>query len=94
LVQLVLVYVDDILIAAHGLEMVRSVKGQLMSTFDARDLGEATSYLGMTITRDRAQGTLKLAHEKMTADLVHRFGMGDGKVRKSASEYLCEVVSG
>ena len=88
-----LVYVDDILIAAHGLEMVRSVKGQLMSTFDARDLGEATSYLGMTITRDRAQGTLKLAQEKMTADLVHRFGMGDGKVRSvplSTSVKLCQ----
>jgi hypothetical protein len=76
-----LVYVDDILIAADSMEMIRLIKQQLMSTFDARDLGEASSYLGISISRDRKKGLITLAQQRMTTDLVQRFGLDDGKVR-------------
>jgi hypothetical protein len=52
-----------------------------MSTFDARDLGEASSYLGISISRDRKKGLITLAQQRMTTDLVQRFGLDDGKVR-------------
>jgi hypothetical protein len=39
---LLLVWVDDILIAGLGVERISTVKAQLSALFDVRDLGEAT----------------------------------------------------
>ena len=47
------VYVDDILIATKTLEQVNNIKKELLSSFEARDLGEAHMFLGITIERDR-----------------------------------------
>ena len=60
------VWVDDILIAAPGEERVAQVKAHLASKFDVRDLGEATYFLGMELARDRAARTPKLAQRKLT----------------------------
>ena len=76
-----LIYVDDILIASTDINLINSTKGRLMTTFDARDLGDASTYLGMTITRDRGSGTIKLNQPRMTTDLITKFGMDDSKNR-------------
>ena len=75
----VLVYVDDILIAAHDAASVAGVKAQLMAAFEARDLGEAKLFLGMTISRDRGSRQVKLSQERMTRELVAKFGLSDAK---------------
>ena len=72
----ILVYVDDILIAAKDLAVVSSVKAKIMSAFDARDMGEASLFLGMTIVRDRATRTVKLAQERAITDLVSKYELG------------------
>jgi len=74
-----LVYVDDILIASTDQSLVRDIKDRLMGTFDARDLGEASTYLGMTIARDRGSSTIKISQPRLTNDLVSKFGMDDCK---------------
>jgi hypothetical protein len=76
-----LVYVDDILIAAKDLDTVHRVKEMLLGSFEARDLGEAALYLGMTITRDRITKTVKLAQERMTAEIIHKYGLDDAKAK-------------
>ena len=75
----VLVYVDDILIAARDLASVAEVKAQLMASFEARDLGEAQLFLGMTISRDRGSKMVKLSQERMTRELAAKFGLGEAK---------------
>jgi hypothetical protein len=70
-----LIYVDDILIAAQDVATVNSVKATLMSIFDARDLGEATFFLGMNILRDRDNRTLKLSQETLTAAILKDYDM-------------------
>ena len=52
-----------------------------MASFDARDLGEASTYLGMNIFRDRGSGTIKLSQPRMIHDLITKFGLEDGKIR-------------
>jgi hypothetical protein len=47
-----LVWVDDILVAAQGKERVAKVKVHLTAKFDVRDLGPATYFLGMELSRD------------------------------------------
>ena len=76
-----LTYVDDILIATKDLAMVEKIKGFLTSAFDARDLGAAHYYLGITITRDRSAKTIKLSHERAIADLATKFEISGCKPR-------------
>ncbi|GAQ93539.1 hypothetical protein KFL_016330010 [Klebsormidium nitens] len=54
------VWVDDILVAARGAERIAKVKPHLLEKFDVHDLGEATYFLGMELTRNRKARTLKL----------------------------------
>jgi len=49
----ILVYVDDILVAAKNLADINHVKARLTAIFDVRDLGEAKYFLGMSLDRDR-----------------------------------------
>eukprot|EP00877_Chromochloris_zofingiensis_P010252 jgi/Chrzof1/5480/Cz16g04260.t1 len=76
-----LVYVDDILIAAKQLESVKTVKQQLLGLFESRDLGEATSYLGMSIQRNRQTGTIKIGHRLMITELLEKYGAVDSKIK-------------
>ena len=78
---LLLVYVDDILIAARSKADVEWVKQALTFKFEAHDLGEAHSFLGIDIVRDRAAGTVKRSQKGLTAELVEENGMGDCKAK-------------
>ena len=51
-----LLYVDDMLIAAKSRKEINTVKKLLSSEFDMKDLGVAKKILGMEITRDRKSG--------------------------------------
>ena len=77
----ILVYVDDILIAAETKAAVQDVKTRLLQAFEARDLGDAQLFLGMTVTRDREQRIIHLSQERMITNLVKQFGLADGKIR-------------
>ena len=48
---LILVYVDDILIAHHDLSFICSIKESFCSTFDMTDMGEMKYFLNIKITR-------------------------------------------
>jgi Reverse transcriptase (RNA-dependent DNA polymerase) len=75
----ILVYVDDMLIAAKDMEDVEHTKKLLCDAFDARDLGEAKLFLGMEIIRNREEKTIKLVQQKTAEDLVSKFGLADAK---------------
>jgi len=60
-----LLYVDDMLIAARNKIHVQKLKVQLKKEFDMKDLGEAKKILRMKITRDRGSGRLWLSQENM-----------------------------
>ncbi|KAJ9528764.1 hypothetical protein QJQ45_000028 [Haematococcus lacustris] len=67
-----LVYVDDCLLCTQqgdttGLAYVNK---QMSSAFKLKDLGEARWFLGMQLTRDRAEGTIKLDQQKFVQELV------------------------
>lgn len=82
----VLVYVDDILIAAKELDKVLAVKAALSEVFEARDLGPASIFLGMSIQRDRgsrsSRSSLRLSQAGMARRLVQQFGLQDCKPRQ------------
>ncbi|CAI7738323.1 unnamed protein product [Closterium sp. NIES-53] len=70
----VLVYVDDLVFATADTEALAHVKSELQKRHTCTDLGELTSYLGLRITRDRAQRTITLTQSHMVQQVLQRFG--------------------
>ncbi|CAI7827660.1 unnamed protein product [Closterium sp. NIES-53] len=70
----VLVYVDDLVFATADTEALAHVKSELQKRHKCSDLGELTSYLGLRITRDRAQRTITLTQSHMVQQVLQRFG--------------------
>lgn len=87
-----LVYVDDLLVAAKTSAAVECVVSTIMSAFDIRDLGAPSTFIGIEIIRDRASRTLKIYQKKMASELVSKYGLLDGKTKStplSTSIKLC-----
>ncbi|CAI7870827.1 unnamed protein product [Closterium sp. NIES-53] len=70
----VLVYVDDLVFATADMKALAHVKSELQKRHTCTDLGELTSYLGLRITRDRAQRTITLTQSHMVQQVLQRFG--------------------
>ena len=77
------VYVDDILPASKSVDLMKEVKSNLMTTFDTRDLGAATQFLGMEIMRDRPGRTLKLSQSQMVTALVDKYDLSHAKPKST-----------
>ncbi|CAI7873399.1 unnamed protein product [Closterium sp. NIES-54] len=67
-------YVDDLVFATADTEALAHVKSELQKRHTCTDLGGLTSYLGLRITRDRAQGTITLTQSHMVQQVLQRFG--------------------
>ncbi|CAI7731957.1 unnamed protein product [Closterium sp. NIES-53] len=69
----VLVYVDDLVFATADTAGLAHVKSELQKRHTCTDLGELRSYLGLQITRDRAQRTITLTLSHMVQQVLQRF---------------------
>ena len=74
-----LLYVDDILIAAKSRIDITTLKKLLSSEFDMKNLGAAKKILGMKITRDRNSGLLFLSQQNYIKKVLQHFNMHDAK---------------
>ena len=89
-----LVYVDDVLIAAPpNSDDLTAAKTLVLSSFEARDLGAASLFLGMLITRDRAAKTIKLSQPRHIADLLAKFQMTDAKPYETPSSAAIKLTA-
>ncbi|CAI7766054.1 unnamed protein product, partial [Closterium sp. NIES-54] len=69
----ILVYVDDLVFATADTAGLAHVKSKLQKRHTCTDLGELCSYLGLQITRDRAQRTITLTQSHMVQQVLQRF---------------------
>lgn len=74
-----LVYVDDILLVSPDKTFNQKTKRRLMEAFDARDLGEAVTYLGINIIRDRGSRSITIVQQRMTDDIITKFDLVNAK---------------
>ncbi|CAI7916288.1 unnamed protein product [Closterium sp. NIES-54] len=65
---------NDLVFATADTEALVHVKSELQKRHTCTDLGELTSYLGLRITRDRAQCTITLTLSHMVQQVLQRFG--------------------
>ena len=68
-------YVDDILLASNDKSMLDKEKHDLSKRFAVTDQGEAHYLLGMSIKRNRSEGTMFLSQPKYVENVLKRFGM-------------------
>ncbi|CAI7839145.1 unnamed protein product [Closterium sp. NIES-54] len=69
----ILLYVDDLVFATTNTAGLAHVNSELQKRHTCTDLGELRSYLGLQITRDRAQRTITLTHSHMVQQVLQRF---------------------
>ena len=68
-------YVDDILLAANDTDLLVETKQLLFSHFDMKDLGEASYVLGIQILHDRLSGILRLSQQTYIERILKRFNI-------------------
>jgi hypothetical protein len=60
---ILILYVDDILLASSDKNLLYETKRFLSSNFNMNDLGDASYVLGIEIDRDRTKGVLNLSQK-------------------------------
>ena len=76
---ILLLYVDDMLVAGSNMQDINVLKGKLDKSFAMKDLGAAKQILGMRITRDRKNCKLTLSQGEYIEKVFHRFRMQNEK---------------
>jgi hypothetical protein len=74
-----MLYVDDMLIVAKSKKEITTLKAQLSSEFEMKNLGVVKKILGMEIIRDNKSGLLFLSQHDYINKVVHHFNMPDAK---------------
>ena len=88
-----LIYVDDILVITNNTYMLNSIKNQISTAFETRDLGPATFFLGIDIIRDRTTKTIKLTQTRHTTDLLSKFNMEKSKPFDTPSSIAIKLTA-
>jgi len=73
----VLVYVDDLILAAAELKEIIWIKTALAKAFQMTDLGELKTFLGLEMSRERNQRLLTLHQKKYINKILQRHRMED-----------------
>ena len=74
---ILVLYVDDILLASSDVGLLHETKRFLSRKFDMKDLGDASFVLGIQIYRDRPRGILGLSQKAYIDKVLSRFGMSN-----------------
>ncbi|XP_076657790.1 uncharacterized protein LOC143361943 [Halictus rubicundus] len=78
-VLIVVVYVDDIIIATNQLSAFNQLKKELSTDFRTKDLGPLSYCLGIEFKRNNKSGELYMLQKKYITGILQRFGMMDAK---------------
>lgn len=76
---ILILYVDDMLIAGRQLAEISALKSKMAKVFDMKDKGEASHMLGLRIRRDREKRLIYLSQEEYIDKVLQRFNMEKGK---------------
>ena len=71
---------DDIIITGSSTKEINNLKKQLSKQFAIKDLRAAKQILDMRITRDKANGILKLSQTEYVKKILSRFNMNETKL--------------
>lgn len=90
---IVAIYVDDILIITSLADEEEQIVKALNEHFKMKDLGEATSVLGVKINRKKEFGTISISQERYINDMLERFGLNECKPAKTPIDVNQKISS-
>ena len=76
---ILVIYVDDMLLASSSMKEIKSLKSKLSKRFEMKDLGPAKQILGMKIVRK--DGNLRLNQRRYLEKVLNRFNCCSSKRR-------------
>jgi hypothetical protein len=74
--------VDDLIIAGPSASAVDQLKRKVLQRFKGRDLGPASAYLGITVSRDPKEGTITISQPQHAASIIQKLGMETANPRQ------------
>lgn len=74
-ILIVAIYVDDLLIFSNDVTHENRLKEELSKNFEMKDLGEASSVLGVRITRYEDDNSISIDQTHYIEEILKRFGM-------------------
>lgn len=80
---ILLLYVDDMLIASNDQRKLEEIKTKLSKTFEMTDLGEPKLFLSIDIERNREQKILKLSQMEYINKILERFGFSNSNIQRT-----------
>ena len=85
---IIILYVDDLLIAGNSPTMIKSIKLKLMSSFKMKDLGPVSEFLGIQFYRDRSKRELRISQSEYAATILDKFSMSQCSPIKTPMEVI------
>jgi hypothetical protein len=70
--EYLIVYVDDLILACPDTERMSAAKSQIAGHFQVKDLGELKYVLGVAVTRDKKQKTVRRCQAAYTTRMLER----------------------
>ena len=87
----VIIWVDDIIIASNCTTTLKSVKGKLSKRFQMKDMGKLSWFLGIEFTCK--EGMIEMNQTKYIERVLSRFNMQNCKPRSTPCEMNSSKVS-
>ena len=81
--MILILYVDDLLLLGQDLSKIEDVKRQLGKLYQIKDLGPASSYLGIRITRDQKDQAIWINQQAYMENALKRFKLQDANSTKT-----------
>lgn len=91
---ILVLYVDDVVIAGASLKAVQLVKNCLSKEFEMKDIGEIKCFLGMQVDYDLAGGVMKITQRNYLENVLKRFKMEDCKPCSTPIENRLKLSKG
>lgn len=87
----IVLYVDDLLIASDNRTELDNVKTELKRHFKMKDLGYASEFLGIEISRSRGEKNIHLCQFKYASKILNRFNMDNSKPCSTPMEHVSSM---
>lgn len=81
---LVIIWVDDLIIAASNLELVNTFKDTMKTKFNMKDLGKISYFLGIHF--EQKESELRMNQKTYIERILERFGMSECRPRSTPCE--------
>ena len=80
---ILILYVDNLLLLGEDLSKIEDIKRQLGKLYQMKDLGPASSYLGIQITRDQNTRSIWIDQQTYLENALKRFELQDANNTKT-----------